>query len=757
MSSGFVQARAEGLLVEEHSTETSLTQDSLPLTTQPLVLASTSEPYSVVSRTTSSGYFAVQPEDFFSLSQQTEMPQVPNLSDDQFELFPDYRSNPVQAIALRVDNQTSTKDWVLHVSNFGPDQYVVWLKTGQEIERLTVEAGHQPLGNALGRAISLSLPAGEQTEIVLQQYATHKGWIPYVGLMTAEHYSQWSARVDFIYQAAVGVILGLSVAGLLCWLLLREPTFFWASISALCVSLYYLEHGYLFEHFYGVKHQRGDSFWWIISLSSASLLAFAGSFIQLGKGCKALKISFYSLGIIAMLLPFIAPYVSFFTKAALYALVTNALMLAILISALIKIRSSGRYYLMYLLGWLPLCFTIGQSAWFFFADWSEVSQLDVSYKLIWEFYLHVLHVLIHIIALVDRVRRMRIEKAEAVRLSNAKSLYMAHSSHDLHQPIYCMNLYADALRPFLKQPQALEILDKLQTSQSAMSRSLQQIMDLNRLEAGVIQPQIQAVALQSLFNEVQGELAILAQEKGLKLRFCATTRWVQTDPDLLLRMVKNLVSNAIRYTEKGGVLVGCRHRAGAIELQVIDTGQGMSDDAISQVFDIYQRVSSGEQDGAGIGLSIVKHLAELLNHPIQVSSRLGQGSCFSLRLPLTEKPVNCQPLAKPETIALVCPEAGQRYLTDYFMAQGFGVESFASVSAAVAAAVDNQIAMLVCHASLLAEPELELISQAASLKNCTLVAIDADSLPSHWLQLRSAMNLIQLRALLNFHQRKANH
>jgi PAS domain S-box-containing protein len=232
-------------------------------------------------------------------------------------------------------------------------------------------------------------------------------------------------------------------------------------------------------------------------------------------------------------------------------------------------------------------------------------------------------------------------KAEAERANLAKSKFLAAASHDLRQPAQTLVLLLSVLESqVVKNPQAAKTLDMMKTVLDGLSTLLSGMLDLSRLDAGVMIPKMTSFDVGNLVNRLVHEFTPNAMDKGLALRAFPRALHAWTDPDLLERTLRNLISNALRYTSKGGVLVGVRQRGDRIRIDVIDTGIGIPADKQTQIFDEFYQVDNPGRDnnqGLGLGLAIVSRLARLLDAKIQVASRPDRGSRFSLLLPFDRK------------------------------------------------------------------------------------------------------------------------
>nr|PZN88310.1 MAG: hybrid sensor histidine kinase/response regulator [Pseudomonadota bacterium] len=233
---------------------------------------------------------------------------------------------------------------------------------------------------------------------------------------------------------------------------------------------------------------------------------------------------------------------------------------------------------------------------------------------------------------------LAVAKAKADEANLDKTRFLAAASHDLLQPLNAARLYASSLveRP-LPEPEAI-IARNIDASLAAVEEILSALIDISRLDAGRLEPEITDVPLNELFLHLEVEFAPLAREKGLKLKVVPTSLWVRTDRKLLRRVLQNLVANAVKYTSSGGVLLGARRKGGSVLVQVIDTGRGIPPSKHKLIFKEFQRLeeNSSEIRGLGLGLSIVERICRVLQTPITVNSRPGRGSTFSVLLPSAE-------------------------------------------------------------------------------------------------------------------------
>lgn len=244
----------------------------------------------------------------------------------------------------------------------------------------------------------------------------------------------------------------------------------------------------------------------------------------------------------------------------------------------------------------------------------------------------------------DLANKFQLEKERADQSNLAKSRFLAAASHDLRQPLHAIGLYADALDEETKPDIVQHLSQGITRSTSSLRKMLDVILDLSKIQAKVETPEILAFSLNAIMLEVVQELRPVCTEKKLTLKFQPTQLWVNSDPLIIKRILMNLLSNAIRYTNKGSILLGCRRRPDQIvEVQVIDTGIGLADHHIHHIFEEYYQIDNSSRDkkqGLGLGLSIVQGLAESIDCQIEVQSTPEAGSCFSLKLPTCQAEIS---------------------------------------------------------------------------------------------------------------------
>jgi len=228
-------------------------------------------------------------------------------------------------------------------------------------------------------------------------------------------------------------------------------------------------------------------------------------------------------------------------------------------------------------------------------------------------------------------------KAEAEQANISKTRFLAAASHDILQPLNAARLYVTSLVERQSGGSNAQLVGNIDASLDAVEEILGALLDISRLDTGAMKPEIVSFRIDELMRQLEVEFAPLAKEKGLALAFVPCRLAVRSDRRLLRRLLQNLVSNAIKYTPEGRVLVGCRRRHGHLRIDVYDTGIGVPHSKKRAIFQEFHRLDQGAKvaRGLGLGLSIVERIARVLDHKIAVTSTVGSGSRFSVDVPLT--------------------------------------------------------------------------------------------------------------------------
>jgi len=241
----------------------------------------------------------------------------------------------------------------------------------------------------------------------------------------------------------------------------------------------------------------------------------------------------------------------------------------------------------------------------------------------------------------DATAEMARQKEAAEQANLAKSKFLAAASHDLRQPLHALGLFTASLKQLLGTQEQLALAEKIEASVNAQEEMFNALLDLSRMEAGNLKPQVQSFALQNILDRIARDYAAQAREKGLRLAVRPCPYGVRSDPMLLARILSNLVNNALRYTSRGGIVVAARKRGDRVRVQVWDTGIGIDVADLPHIFEEYFQVGNAarnRREGLGLGLNIVQRLCRLLGHSIEVRSCQGRGSVFSLTLPRVDEP-----------------------------------------------------------------------------------------------------------------------
>ena len=227
------------------------------------------------------------------------------------------------------------------------------------------------------------------------------------------------------------------------------------------------------------------------------------------------------------------------------------------------------------------------------------------------------------------------ERTHQLELANlAKSRFLAAASHDLRQPVQALGLFVEQLHGHMKSAEGGRLVKRIDAAVAAMNELFNALLDISRLDAGVLNTAIAEFPVARVLSRIESTFAAAAREKELSFRLVSSSAWVRSDPILLERIVLNLVSNAIRYTAVGGVVVGCRRRGDTVRVEVYDSGPGIPEHQQRNIFgEFYRLAGRNTHGGLGLGLAIVDRLCDLLGHSIELASTVGKGSRFSITVP----------------------------------------------------------------------------------------------------------------------------
>jgi len=257
----------------------------------------------------------------------------------------------------------------------------------------------------------------------------------------------------------------------------------------------------------------------------------------------------------------------------------------------------------------------------------------------------------------DLAEDLKRQKELAERASLEKSYFLASASHDLRQPVHALGLFVGALQNQPMSETATDLIKQIENSISALDGLFHALLDIAQLDAGVVRHTPQVFAIQTLLERIYRDHVAAAADKGLKLHLKPCSMFVRTDPILMERVLRNIVSNAVRYTTRGGIVIGCRRLAGFVRVEVWDTGAGIEPHQQIRIFEEFYQIENPERDrsqGLGLGLAIVRRVTALLDCPLTFASVFGRGSVFKVTIPITETTGYAATNA-PTPIAEDCP------------------------------------------------------------------------------------------------------
>jgi signal transduction histidine kinase/CheY-like chemotaxis protein len=248
----------------------------------------------------------------------------------------------------------------------------------------------------------------------------------------------------------------------------------------------------------------------------------------------------------------------------------------------------------------------------------------------------------------ERTAELAGAKGEAERANRAKTRFLAAVSHDLAQPLNAAHLFVHALAPQLSEARHREALGNIDGALGSAEALLAGLLDISRLDAGGMEPKPQVFRIDDLLQHLAAEFRVLAAEKGLPLECVPTGAWVCSDPQLLRRVLQNFLGNAVKYTARGRILVGCRRRGDVVAIEVWDTGPGIAEADQGVIFEEFRRLDRGGQ-GLGLGLAIAERIARLLGHPLRLRSWPGRGTVFAIEVPRSAPALLSVPAPEPAT------------------------------------------------------------------------------------------------------------
>ncbi len=317
-------------------------------------------------------------------------------------------------------------------------------------------------------------------------------------------------------------------------------------------------------------------------------------------------------------------------------------------------------------------------------------------------------------------------RRDAENATRSKTQFFAAASHDLRQPLQAIGIYVSLLKKRVQGP-AEPLVNNLSSAVESLSKLVEELLEISRLDSGAIVPRVQQVLLDDMFKALEQEFTPMAANKGLELRVRRCGAAIDSDPLLLLRVVRNLLANAIKYTSKGGVLLAARPRGGVMSLEVWDTGAGIKQQELDRVFEEFYRGESGKSEGGGggfgLGLSIVKRICGVLGHPLIVTTRPGSGTVFRVEAHLSSQPTRRPRAPEPTEVPLrslagftvVVLEDNEEILNSMTrLLRSWGADILSSTS--FNASLVKKLAM---------RPKVDLILADQNLGNSTISGVEA--------------------------------
>lgn len=228
-------------------------------------------------------------------------------------------------------------------------------------------------------------------------------------------------------------------------------------------------------------------------------------------------------------------------------------------------------------------------------------------------------------------------KSVAEQANQSKTRFLASASHDLLQPLNAARLFTSALAGKENNTETKELVDHIDSSLGAAEEIISTLLDISKLDAGALEPELGVFPVNDIMRHLAIDFTAIAEDQGLKLHVVPSSAWIHSDSKLLRRVVQNFLSNAIRYTPEGKILLGCRRLKGYLRIEVWDTGPGIPEDQLAFIFEEFRRFQHGrDKKGLGLGLAIVDRISGMLNHPVSVQSIQGKGSVFGITVPLAQ-------------------------------------------------------------------------------------------------------------------------
>lgn len=551
-------------------------------------------------------------------------------------------------------NHSTERTWYLVVGRL-PDggqgvleELIVYRESSDEplarLGRLHPATSDNGIGS---HRIPLDLPPGGETAYSIKLRAAD-GFItnPALFLYPADAAIAKEGRTAFRLGGFYTAAAAFALYNLAIWLFVRDRSFLLYAIYVVCVLAYFLPQDGLLTAFPPLHRHEQSWTGATLGLAWAAALMFTGAFLSLPREKRRLHLMLrgaVGLNLLQALLS-LSPATLPFAYGTLAAALSFVNVPVVFIAALANWRRVRPMAIYVLVGWSAVCGgvivtqlailgTLPADAWTL-----NASRIGCFFE-----------VVLFSVALGHRMRLLRDQLATETALHHdlerrthdlegevkERTRLIASASHDLRQPLQALSLYFQMLAGRYGDGEAQRLIDGMGLSIKGLGGLLDDLIELSRLDFGVVAGRRRVFALDEVLRRVESDLLPLAESKGLALRVAPCRADIDSDPVLLERILRNLAGNAVRYTARGRVLIGCRRRGGWLAIQVWDTGIGIQKADRKRIFEEFYRVGGdGGGEGIGLGLSIVQRLSRLLDHPVDLCSEPDRGTMFEVRVPL---------------------------------------------------------------------------------------------------------------------------
>lgn len=561
---------------------------------------------------------------------------------DYFGTNSESKTQPIKALPLyggqfyttfQIINQTSQTRWKVHINDIEVKKVSLLIKHNNNISvnESDFSIDHRSVAiNPIGRAFSVELIPNERYSFAVVLDSDLYEFAPYITFTSEQHYTHWSKTLSYAQTVFIGIILGIIAYNFILIFFIRDISYLWFCLSVFSILTVYSLHTGIGWDLFDYQPMGGFFNTMAFAVGNIFHLFFAKSFLDLKRWSKQWRVTYQAHLVVCILLCLIGLFIppETFTKVTY---VISPLVVIFIIAAGIKSAKDGNTFAtLFAIGWALFIIV-----WFLWLaglfDYGEHGVLS-------DLVLLVAHTVIHSVAISMKINLLRQEKRLAESQNRAKSQFLATASHDLRQPLHAMGLFAASLSPHVQTPQGQRILNQLEQALNSMNKLFNALMDLTRLDAGAVKINRKTFNIGALLTELESEFTSLAEKKGLRFSVINCSCYVDSDPILLERSLRNLVSNAIRYTQQGRIILGCRRTQNDVSIKIIDTGLGIEENDQERIFQDYVQLKQndtrgGEQSGLGLGLSIVHRICTLLEHPLTVQSSINKGSVFALKIP----------------------------------------------------------------------------------------------------------------------------